>query len=314
MSPEIAEAVASAQEAAEGAGPADGEAPPENGILGAAIAQQKAPEGAAAQIELGQTGSEPRLQLGGPEITDTRIGQLSVSVRTGPNTGMPSVAFKLELQGKKPESGPHPVTVAVTDSALAPEQMGAIPDEVSKIIPSLKGSKLQYQTVDGALQGDFGVALSPKADERMGSLMAAASDAFTTVLLPFPKEPVGVGGFWLVTAREKLGLGEVVGYHLVKVESIEGRRATLSVDTKRYLVTSEFQGLPAVKFLGVATTDLVVMPGQRLPIEGRTQQTTQALVQREDGSARPIVFELRSLFSFPPKEAPTDAPANSVAP
>jgi hypothetical protein len=133
--------------------------------------------------------------------------------------------------------------------------------------------------------------------------VSAASDALELALLPVPNEPVGAGAFWMVTAREKISLGEVIGYHLVKVEAIAPDRVTLSVNTKRYLVGTEFQGLPAVQFMGSGSTDIVFAPGHRLPVEGRTQQTLQALVQRENGTPRPVVFELRALFAFPPRDA-----------
>jgi hypothetical protein len=107
----------------------------------------------------------------------------------------------------------------------------------------------------------------------------------------------------MITQREHLALGEVVGYHLVKVENVDEGRVTLTVNTKRYLATAEFQGLPAMQFMGSANTDLVMVPGERLPVEGRTQQTLQAMLQRDNGPPRPVVFDLRALFAFPPKTA-----------
>jgi hypothetical protein len=305
VNPEIAEAVAQAGKAPENKANAEN-APPENGILAPARADADAPAGAPAKVVLGSAGSDPKIVLGGPDVTDKRIGQMTVSVRTGPNTGMPGVAFRFEASGKAQEAGaPHEVALEVMEAKLSDQQMGQVPEDVAKAIATMRGGALRYKTVAGTLLGiDF--ALGKKSDPRMDVLLSSAADALTTALISYPKEPVGQGGFWMVTARERLGLGEVVGYHLVKVESIEGPRVTLSVNTKRYLASTEFQGLPAVQFLGAATTDLVVVPGQRLPLEGRTQQTLQAMVQSQDGSPRPLQYELRALFAFP---TPEDAAA-----
>jgi hypothetical protein len=319
VSPEIAEAVAKANQASTAVNTEN--APPENGILGPDRAQLDAPTGTPPKVVLGKAGDEPRLALGGVELADDRIGQMTLMVRTGPNTGMPSVSLKFELskEAANKESplpvGATAVGVEIVDASLAPEQMGEVPPEVGGTIATLKGSTLHYVSQGGALLGDTGVELGKKTDERVGALLAAMSDVFRLVLLSTPKEPVGKGGFWMVTQRERLSLGEVVGYHLVTVANVEEGRVTLNINTKRYLVNPEFQGMPAMQFLGTATTDLVVIPGQHLPLEGRTQYSLQAMVQREGSQPRPLMFDVRALFVFPPKDSAAATPkAGGAAP
>lgn len=310
VNPEIAEAVAQAAQAPSAAAASEGEnAPPENGILDLSRADREVPSNAPAKVVLGQAGSEPRLLLGGPETTAGRIGQLKTSVRTGPQTGMPSVDFRFDIEGKDAEGGGHVVSFEIVETALAENQLGQIPEQMKKLIETMKGSALSYRTQDGVRVGDIEVSVGKKTDANSTSLLAAAADALTVILMNYPKEPVGQGGFWMVTARERLALADVIGYHLVKVESIDGQRATLSVNTKRYLVGDEFQGLTALQYAGSGSSDLVVMPGHKLPIEGRTQQSQQAVVQSQQGP-RPIQYELRGLFAFPPKL--DGAPASSV--
>jgi hypothetical protein len=302
VSPEIAEAVAEVAQAP--TAEADGEnAPPENGILSPERANAEAPPGSPPKLTLGKAGDDPKVSLGGPELTDERIGQMTVMVRTGPNSGMPGVAFKFAATGKKPDDGgPHRVSIEVVDASLASEQLGQVPEDIKTAIGTMKGTTLLYSSNQGAIS-DIAIELGKKTDTRVAALLSAATDALELALLPVPKEPVGAGAFWMVTAREKLSLGDVVGYHLVKVEKIEPGRVTVSVSTKRYLAGGEFQGLPAAQFVGSGTSDLVLSPGNRLPVEGRTQQTMQAVVQRDNGTPRPVMFDLRALLAFPPKGA-----------
>lgn len=314
VSPEIAEAVAqvaqapSAQQGGENA-------PPENGILTPERANAEAPAGSLPKLTLGKAGDDPKVLLGGPEPTDERIGQMTVMVRTGPTSGMPGVAFKFEASGKQAEGEPHRVAIEIVDASLASEQLGEVPPDIQTAIGTIKGTTLVYAPDQGMVR-DIAIELGKKTDTRVAALVSAATDALELALLPVPKEPVGLGGFWMVTAREKQSLGEMVGYHLVKVEAMEAGRVTVSVNTKRYLAEAQFQGLPALQFMGSGSSDLVFMPGHRLPVEGRTQQSTQAVVQRDNGGPRPMMFDLRALFAFPPKDAaggaaspsPTGAP------
>lgn len=310
VSPEIAEAVAQVAQAPTAQGGEN--APPENGILGLERANAEAPPGSPPKLTLGKAGDDPKVLLGGPEPTEERIGQMTLVVRTGPNSGMPGVALKLEVSGKQEAEG-HRVGIDVVGVDLATEQPGQVPDDLKTAIATLKGTKLSYSPKDGAID-DIALELGDKADPRVAPLLlSAAADTLELALLPVPKEPVGAGGFWMVSAREKLGLGEVVGYHLIKVEAIEPGRVTLNINTKRYLADAEFQGMPAAQFMGAGSTDLVFTPGQRFPVEGRTQQSLQAVVQREDGTARPLMYDQRALFAFPPKEG-TVAPAPAASP
>jgi hypothetical protein len=226
---------------------------------------------------------------------------------------MPGVAFKFEATGKKPETGPHQVSIEVVDASLASEQLGQVPEDVQGSIATMKGTSLLYSADQGAIS-DIAIELGKKTDMRVAGLVSAASDVLELLLLPLPKEPVGAGAFWMVTAREKLSLGEVIGYHLVKLEAMEAGRVTLSINTKRYLADSQFQGLPALQFAGSGSSDLVMVPGHRLPVEGRTQHTMQAVVQRENSTPRPVMFDLRALFAFPPKAADGNTPGDVETP
>jgi hypothetical protein len=323
----IAKAVANAAKAAPAVATAEG-GPPENGVLGAARADSELRRGAPPKLKLGSAGNEPKLQLGvasGTENTafDKRSGSVEVSVRTGASM-MPSTAVKLDFSqpgNSLPSSAPTtntvlntpgasvvpvqgvvPVVASVAQSDLGRTQPGQIPPELAAEIRKLKGTQLTFQTAQGALVGAPTIVLSKGANPQLETLVQAAGAGVVDAAIAFPKEPVGVGAFWMVTSREVLLGTDVVCYRMVKVVEITDGKARLEINTKRYLADGNI-GLPGIEdakvhqFHAEGTSQLVVGTGQTLPSEGRSQTTIRAFAEIE-GTPRPIPIELRSEFGF----------------
>lgn len=314
----IAKAVANAAKAQPGAAAAGEEGPPENGILGVGRADAELAKGAAPKLKLGATGSEPKVQLGsalvgGSTAFDKKSGQLDVSLRTGASM-LPGTSLKLEFsQPSAPAPAsqttdgaltptPSQVVVSIAQSDLSSNQPAQIPAELAAEIRKLKGTQLTYQLQETQLVGAATVVLAKGANQQLDTLVQAAGSGLNDAVLAYPKEPVGVGAFWMVTSRERLLGTDVVSYRMVKVVDVTDGKARLEVNTKRYLADGGI-GLPGIEdakvhqFHAESSAQLSVAAGQSLPLEGRSQTGIRSFAEIE-GQPRPIQIELRTEFVF----------------
>jgi hypothetical protein len=113
----------------------------------------------------------------------------------------------------------------------------------------------------------------------------ALSDLLIGVALPFPNKPVGVGAFWMVTTRDVLMGLDVVSYRMVKVEKVEGKVVSLSLNTKRYAASPAFEleGLPA------SEGKLTIGAGEAFPQTADIQSLIGAALGPADTKQRPMV-------------------------
>lgn len=311
----IASAVANAAKSQAQAQPGEGDGPPQSGILGPARANAELAPGEPPKLKLGSAGSEPRVALGAAEWGDKRLGQFELSIRKG-NAGYPTTVFKLDGHKVATAAPAAPGAVAppvsagagyafdVVASELASNQPGDIPPDLAAEIRKFKGSQLVAQVSPSGLVGTPAFTLAKGAAPQLDDLLKASSATLNEAILPLPKEPVGVGGFWMTTSRETLMGVDVVVYRMVKVTEVNGDRVALDVNTKRYLAaeTLALDGLEQTKvmqFQADSSTQMTLVGGSSLPLDGRSQTVLRAFVELE-GQPRPIQLETRSLFAFAP--------------
>jgi hypothetical protein len=260
VDPSIAKAMAAAS-ARKGGASANSDGPPASGVFAPGEADKQLARGAAPKITLGSDGSEPRVQLAvQPKPGFKRTMNLQLLMRSG-RQGLPPLDFTLQLQAQKPKAaapgaapgaaaapaapsaGPEPIAVVGTVQAvrIAQSQGMAVPKEAQDELGTLKGSKVEFNIQPNGAGDSFRYELSKTADPGMENLIRSFTETLTTVILPYPDKPIGAGAFWMATSRENAIGVDVVAYRMVKVESIEGDKVKLSVNTKRYAVDKKFE-------------------------------------------------------------------------
>src|SRR4051812_51090 len=251
--PDLAKAMGSVA-AARGSATANPGGPPPTGIFGPGEADKAAAKGAPASLTLGSDGSEPRVLLGpAPKPGLKRAGTIELATQSDPQQGAIPIQFAVTLETLKPKTeadakageapAPMPVVVKVTSAKInAP----GVPADLATAVSKLKGSKVEYQVGADGNAANLRTEIPKGTDPGFRDPVQALSDMLLNVALPFPTKPIGLGGFWMVTSRDKIMGLDVVTYRLVKVEKIEGTQVSLSVNTKRYAASPAFEleGLP----------------------------------------------------------------------
>lgn len=303
----IAEAVANAAEGQPAGAAEASKGPPPDGILGAARADAESKVGSAPKVVMGSSGSEPRVTLTSTLPTQPRSGTSELSLRTGASM-LPTTELRYEtvFGSGADETAASRFTLKVVGADLAANQSARIPEEMAQELRKLKGSTFRFPAGD-VLTGTPSFELAKGANSELETLMQAAAAALTEAIPVLPAEPVGAGAFWMTTSRESLLGADVVAYRMTKLSELEGDRAVLEVTTKRYLAAGGI-GLPGIEqapvrqFQAESTTQMTVVSKERLPIDGQSQTSLRALVER-NGEPLPVQVEMRSLFAFPPTAA-----------
>jgi hypothetical protein len=301
VDPNLAEAVAAAgsKAAKPGAGASADDGPPQNGIFEAGKADAQIERGKPPKIVLGEAGAEPRAVLSSSLAPGWKQnGTLDLTLRLG-RAQFPGLAVSLSLEAPKlaaaaapgAAAGPAPVPAAatpqtegirvsarLTDVKLSSD-VGAQGKELAAQLAKMKGSKIDFSVVSGGVGVDFSHQLAKGATPELEMVLRSVGEALEATAIGFPKEAVGVGGFWLITTRGNTGGAEAVAYRLVKLEQVEGESLTLSVSTKRYAVSHkfEFAGIPPGaeldQFQSTTEAKLVMHKGDALARSGTSKQT-----------------------------------------
>ena len=188
------------------------------------------------------------------------------------------------------------MSVQVTDVKLKSDA-GAQGKDLARELVKLKGSRVGFQVVAGGVATDFTQELAKGAPVDLELVLRAVSEALESSAVGFPKEEVGVGGYWLVTTRGIVGGAEVISYRLVKLEKMDGDQLTLSVNTKRYAVSQKLAlvGLPPGAELDQfqSTTDgkLTLQKGDPLASGGSTKQTFLAALTPAGGGDQRLAVQ-----------------------
>jgi hypothetical protein len=316
VDPDLAEAMREVAGVDPGAPPQSGAGqPPPSGVFAPGAADREVAPGAAPKVTVGGTGSAPRLTSSGLVLPAKKPREISttVSVRTGPRAALPTLDLLLRLEaaapkqdGKEGAALPLDVTGKVARARLAAEQPGRLPAGLDAEVAKLSGSKVTYVLRPDGSAADISIEVGKGVDEGLGRILGFASELFGTLHLPYPKEPVGPGAFWMVASRERYVGLDVVTYRMFRVERVEGDRATLSVSTKRYVAggTVDFPGLPphrVAEFRGEGRGELVVADGQGV-VEGRLQDSLLANLEPEGQPGRiPVQLETSGMVTVPPE-------------
>jgi len=299
VDPKLAEAVAAAgsKAAKSDAGAATGDGPPPTGVFAPGKADTQIKRGDPPKVELGEAGAEPRIALQG-EVPPgwKQSGTFDVTLRLG-RAQLPPLGVSLTIEAQKPKApaaggaapaaAPAPaadgtlLSAKLTDVKLTGE-LGPQGKEMAAQLGRMKGSKVDFRVLSGGVAVDFAYQLAKGASPDLEMVLHAVGEALDATIVGFPKEPVGAGGFWLITTRGASTGAEVVSYRLVKLEKVAGDTLSLSVNAKRYAVSHklELAGLPPgaelEQFQSTTDSKLTMTKGDPLASAGSTKQTFQA--------------------------------------
>lgn len=313
----IANAVAAAQASAEAVAPStDQLTPPADGIMSPEAAARELAPGSPATLVLGNEGASPRLKLGAERIAPGAgpAGKLQLSYRSGGSI-MPTIELELKpkvsaVEGAAASEGSAPGAVAIrfvmANVRPAADQPGRLPDNARAEIAKMNGSWVELvSTPRGALQKER-AELAGKSPG-LEPFLQGSADALTSVVLPYPEVPVGVGAFWMVKSREQANGADVLAYRMVKVTELDAERAKLSVSTRRYLLTSSLpiEGLPphqVRQFESEGSATLLVRPGAAYPESAELEDSFGALLAPADrpNQALPFQSQHSAKLSFAP--------------
>jgi hypothetical protein len=230
--------------------------PPPTGVFDPGGADKEAPRGSKPKITLGGNGSEPRVTLGPSQPKPGWKTQGTVQVvLQPPDPRQPAlpVQITLALEAQKPkvsdagtDGAPADAVAVIARVKSAEAGAAGVPAEITSRLAMLKGVKIEYLVAPDGSGTGYHFDLPSGANE-LGDYVRVLSDTLALVTLPAPSVPLGKGAFWMTTTREGVFGLDLVTYRMVKVEELEGDKATLSVGTKRYSAGDrfEFGGLPA---------------------------------------------------------------------
>src|SRR6478609_3559423 len=309
--PDLARAMGSV-EAARPAGSANAAGgPPPTGIFGPGEADKAAPKGSPATLTLGSNGSEPRVSLGpAPKPGLKRAGTIDLATQSDPQQGAIPIQFAVTLEALKPKAEPKegeapPLTSVVVKVTNAKINAPGVPADLASAVGKLKGSRVEYQVAADGSAANLRTEIPKGIDAGFKDPVQALSDLLLNVALPFPNKPVGLGGFWMVTSRDMIMGLDVVTYRLVKVEKIEGTQVSLSVNTKRYAASPNFEleGLPPDaprtmgEFRSMGEGKITVATGEAIPNEGELQSLVGVTLGSLDAKQR-MGVQIQTQASF----------------
>jgi hypothetical protein len=313
----IAEAVA---EVAGGKGPG-ASGPPASGVFTPGAADKEIRAGDPPMLALGGKGEGATVAFAGGAPKKKLDAKVVVSVQMGPRSAMPTVELSVtqeanaaaESGGDKP-AAPTEMTLRVAGSKLASEQPGELPAGLEKEIGKLKGSKYHFVVGTNGAGRLAGIDIPKEADPGLATILETAGDTLSLALLPYPTEPVGAGAFWMIKTRGAMFGLETVSYRMMKLQRVENDRATISVNTKHYVVSGRlgFPGLPPHKigeFNQTGNGTIVVPVAQPSSIQGENTEALLASLVSDGqggggqaippGQQLPIHFELRTKMVAP---------------
>jgi len=293
-------AAVKAAESTQGPSTRGGDGPPENGVFTAGAADKAQAPGAPAKVAVLDAGKEPRVRLA-PAPGDEQRETVSLTVRL--NGGAIPVDYSLGLKLDKPKDEKKtdgPKSWRVLGKVLGVSLSPQLPRELSDKLGKLKGTELRYTLGPDGGASDLAYALAKDADPGLGEVVVKGLvDAMGVTMPPLPREPVGLGGYWMVTDRAN-SFTDVVRYRVYKVEKLDKDGATLSVDVRQYATHDEAdlggQKLTIQHFDSTAKGKFDWTPAGLLPAHGETSQKTQ-LAGAVGGQQAGLQVELTAKFA-----------------
>jgi hypothetical protein len=208
-------------------------------VFAPGAADKALPLGSPPKVELLNAGGTPKVRLA-PAPADEQKETVSVTVRL--QGGAIPVEYGLALKVEKPKDdkkeGPKTWRILgkVAAIGLAPQ----LPHDLSDKLAKLKGTEVRYTLGAQGGASDMGYTLTKDADPALGeAVVKGLVDAIGVSMPPFPADPVGVGGYWMVTDRAATIGADVVRYRVVHLEKIDKDAATLSIEVRQYATKDE---------------------------------------------------------------------------
>ncbi|MDX2055564.1 MAG: hypothetical protein SFV15_24385 [Polyangiaceae bacterium] len=237
LDPALSRAMQSVTEGNKGPGAGKEDGPPENGIFAPGMADKQLRVSDPPKITLGAAGGVPKVRLGGVAKPGLKR-QISLKIMLDMGASQLPVELLLALETKS-EGANIRVSAKVTSAGLAGEA-GSNP-EAKAAFAALKGSEVSYLLAPNGVPSGFAYKASSNKSSGLAQVLIAAKDVLATVIQPFPEQSVGPDALWMVTTRQGVWDLDMVTYEMVKVTKIEGDAVTLSVDTKRYAASPNFE-------------------------------------------------------------------------
>jgi hypothetical protein len=264
---------------------ASGDGPPPNGMFPPGGADRAHAPGAPPKVELMGDGSEPRLQLGATRPEGKQEAVLVVAVSSGKQQALPPLALRLSIgpradkkkaagadlagaaakpKGEAVEVAAPPgetlIIAEITEAAVAGMPAGQIPPQLGEAIAKLKGSTVSWP-LGPTGPGRIDHKLAAGAEEGLDIALEAVEESLGALLVPTPDKPVGEGATWMVTDRtSSMGI-DGVRYRFVKVEDVDGDRATLGVTIRKYAASDRLD-LPLGPQMSTASLDAIDAQGK----------------------------------------------------
>lgn len=273
--------------------------PPESGVFAPGAADKELKLGDPPKVVVGSKGTAPFAQFSalGTKPSKKLEGKVEVGIQTGPRSAMPTI--ELALSAEPPEKpadpaappGPVELSVKATSAKLAAEQPGQLPPGADKPIAKMRGSRIKLEVLPNGAGRVKNVEPSKELDPSFVLVLRAASDAFAFAFQPYPSEPVGAGGFWMVTSREPYAGLDAVVYRMFKVVEVKPDSVTLDVNVKRFVNKGQldFPGVPphhVEEFVDNVTGKLEVLPSDTSQLHAQLTDSMGAALSPEGAAAQ----------------------------
>lgn len=310
---ELGAAVAAVEAKAAGSAPspanAPSEGPPAGGIFPAGQADALLAIGKRPKLELMSEGSEPRVLLT-PAVAAKGAQSVVVTVgmRQGPQHALPTLAFTLSVEPKKPkgaEAEPSASVrlVATVKSAKPQEQPGLVlPKEIAEAVEKMKGSWVSLSVWPDGGVTDISHQLAKGVDPQLEILLGGLVDALSSFMAPVPDKPVGAGAYWMVTDRVAPSGLDVVRYRVLRVQGVDQAGANLSLETRKYAADPRF-ALPVAgpdaklvmdQFDAQGKGTLALSPTSWLPQGGELIERMAVKLKPMEGDPRQMALQIES--------------------
>lgn len=213
------------------------EGPPETGIFEPGVADTKHAPSAPPKVELFAEGSEPKIALAyGIPQKEERKSTALLQIRVA-QQGLAPLALDLVWKADKPkdekkdkDAPPPSGQPVVVKLASVKALRGDVPKELEK----LKDVVIRYRLSRSGIITDLVVEPPKESTPAIDLAMGSLEDVIHEATMPLPDKPVGVGANWMVTDRTRSSGVEVVRYRVAKVEKIDGKNVTISVEVRQY--------------------------------------------------------------------------------
>ena len=160
---------------------------------------------------------------------------------------LPPLNVDLSLAARAPKANPKEaaaegqqepgvdVTAKVDKVSVAAKGM-RFPPQLEQEVGKLKGSTVTFRVSKDGKASGFLPQVAKEAGPAWNLAAQSLGTALSLSLLPYPEEPLGVGGYFLATTRSELAGVAVLVYRMVKIVNISEGRATLDISGREYAV------------------------------------------------------------------------------